>query len=46
MNGIPWACVQRMMIDAPSYDVGSDDDDIRLTEENGEAILNYVNSLM
>ncbi len=39
--------VQRMMIDAPSYDVDGDDDDvIALTENNKEDIMNYVNNMM
>jgi hypothetical protein len=34
-----------MMIDAPSYDLETDDE-IELTENNSENIMNYVNSLM
>jgi hypothetical protein len=33
-----------MMIDAPSYDLETDE--IELTENNSENIMNYVNSLM
>ncbi|UWD55869.1 MAG: hypothetical protein [Bacteriophage sp.] len=37
-----------MMIDAPSYDMNNDTgvEEIELTENNSEQILNYVNSLM
>jgi hypothetical protein len=45
VNGIAWGLVQRMMIDAPSYDIEADDE-IELTENNSENIMNYVNSLM
>lgn len=45
MNGIAWSVVQRMMIDAPSYDVESEDE-IVLTEQNSSDIIDYVNSLM
>lgn len=34
-----------MMIDAPSYDF-DDDGTIELTEDNGEQIMNFVNSMM
>lgn len=48
VNGIPWALVQKMMLDAPSYDYDSDDgtEQIELTDENSEQIMNYVNSMM
>ena len=48
LNGIPWAVVERMMVDAPSYDAdGSKDDEvIRLTTENSQDIMNYINSMM
>lgn len=48
MHGIPWAVVERMMVDAPSYDIdgGKDDEVIQLTSDNSEDIMNYVNSLM
>lgn len=45
-NGIAWSLVQRMMIDAPSYDVDATDDEIALTENNSADIMNYVNNLM
>ncbi|WP_275014396.1 hypothetical protein [Porphyromonas gingivalis] len=45
MNGIAWSVVQRMMIDAPNYDV-EDEDEIVLTEQNSSDIIDYVNSLM
>lgn len=45
-NGIAWSLVQRMMIDAPSYDVDATDDEIALTESNSADIMNYVNNLM
>ena len=35
-----------MMIDAPSYDMGDKEEDIVLTEENAQNIMNYVNNLM
>lgn len=47
LHGIAWSIVQRMMIDAPSYD--TEDDNVReieLTEDNQQQVLNYVNSLM
>lgn len=35
------------MVDAPSYDYDDNGvEEIELTENNGEQILNYVNSLM
>jgi len=48
LNGIPWAVVERMMVDAPSYDAdgGKDDEVIRLTTENSQDIMNYINSMM
>lgn len=46
LNGIAWGLVQRMMIDAPSYDMGDKEEDIVLTEENAQNIMNYVNNLM
>lgn len=45
VNGIAWGLVQRMMIDAPNYESEGNDDEIELTEENGEKIMNYINSL-
>lgn len=36
-----------MMVDAPSYDMDADGtEEIQLTAENSEDIMNYVNSLM
>jgi hypothetical protein len=47
MHGIAWSVVQRMMIDAPGYDMNDDGvEEIELTESNSEQILNYVNSMM
>ena len=47
VNGIAWSLVQRMMLDAPSYDVdANDDEEIVLTESNSENVMNYINSLM
>ena len=46
LHGIAWSVVQRMMIDAPSYDLDNGVEEIKLTENNGEQILNYVNSMM
>lgn len=52
LYGIGWSTVQKMMIDAPSYDFDnhSDDDDIEhgiveSTEENSQKIMDYFNSL-
>ncbi|GHT09162.1 hypothetical protein FACS189432_05050 [Bacteroidia bacterium] len=46
VNGISWALVKRMMLDAPSYDLDGKDDEkeIVLTEE--KEIMNYINNLM
>ena len=39
--------VQRMMVDAPSYDYDAKGDEtIELTESNADNILNFVNSMM
>jgi len=48
LHGIAWSIVQRMMIDAPSYDIsdGNEVEEIVLTEDNNEQIMNYVNSMM
>lgn len=48
LHGIAWSLVQRMMIDAPSYDMDADGDtvEIDLNAENGEQIMNFVNSMM
>lgn len=37
-----------MMIDAPSYDFGDDNEvqEIKLTEDNNQQIMNFVNSMM
>lgn len=45
-NGIAWSIVQRMMIDAPSFDMDKEDEEIALTESNTENIMNYVNNMM
>lgn len=45
-NGIAWSVVQKMMIDAPSYDYGDDEDEIALTEHNSNDIMDYVNGMM
>jgi hypothetical protein len=48
VNGIAWSLVQKMMLDAPSYDYDSkekDGDDIRLTKDNAAQVLQQVNSL-
>lgn len=46
-EGISWGLVQRMMIDAPSYDSDDKDkdDNIRLTEENSDSIMAYINAM-
>lgn len=46
MNGIAWSVVQRMMIDAPSVDIGDGEEEIALTEDNSQQIMDYVNSMM
>jgi hypothetical protein len=48
VNGVAWGLVERMMIDAPSFDTDSDPNvqQITLNESNQEQVLNYVNSLM
>lgn len=46
LNGIAWSVVQRMMIDAPSYDTDDKEESIALTENNSEDIMNYVNNMM
>jgi len=35
-----------MMMDAPSYDFDTKDDEIALTDKNAEQIRDYVNSMM
>jgi hypothetical protein len=49
-NGIAWATVQRMMIDASWYDYDDkrekEEDHMKLTRENSSAIENYINTLM
>jgi hypothetical protein len=35
-----------MMIDAPGYDADANDNEIVLTESNGNEIRNYVNNMM
>ncbi|MDD3019464.1 MAG: hypothetical protein PHX61_00625 [Alphaproteobacteria bacterium] len=46
MNGIAWSIVQKMMVDAPSYDMDEKDEEITLTENNSDDIMNYVNNMM
>jgi len=46
MNGIAWTIVQKMMVDAPSYDMDEQDEEIALTENNSDDIMNYVNNMM
>ena len=38
--------VQKMMLDAPSYDLDDEEEEIVLTESNRDDIIDYVNSLM
>lgn len=38
--------VQKMMLDAPSYDLDDEEEEILLTENNRDDIIDYVNSLM
>lgn len=38
--------VQKMMLDAPSYDLDDEEEEISLTESNRDDIIDYVNSLM
>jgi hypothetical protein len=48
LHGIAWSIVQRMMIDAPSYDLSDESEvqEIVLTEDNNQQIMNFVNSMM
>lgn len=48
LHGIAWSLVQRMMIDAPSYDMNDDGGNVEmeLNENNSEQIMNFVNSMM
>lgn len=47
LHGIPWAIVQRMMVDAPSFDASAGKDDtVSLTADNNQQIMNFVNSMM
>lgn len=46
MNGIAWSIVQKMMVDAPSYDMDEKEEEIALTENNSDDIMNYVNNMM
>jgi len=47
LHGVAWSIVQRMMIDASSFDdTDGDVNEIELSESNQEQILNYVNSLL
>ena len=48
MHGIGWATLQKMMLDAPSFDMDGDDEskNVTLNDDNKEEILNYVNNLM
>lgn len=34
------------MVDAPSYDMDEKDEEITLTENNSDDIMNYVNNMM
>ena len=47
VNGIAWSLVERMMIDAPSYEYDSATGGIpsSLTLDNNEDVINYLNSL-
>lgn len=48
LNGIAWSTVQKMMVDAPGFDADKDADvqNVQLTNENSESILNYINNMM
>lgn len=48
LNGISWALVEKMMMDAPSYDSGDGDTERYMDATDGDAenIMNYINSLM
>jgi hypothetical protein len=48
-NGIPWAVVQRIMFDAPSYGTAEEREDkenIKVTKENVKDVAKYLNSLV
>lgn len=43
---IPWCLVQRMTIDTPSHEVNDPkEENIRLTLENADSIMAYINGL-
>lgn len=48
-HGIAWSIVQRMLLDAPSYDYDfekkNNKDEVRLSEENADKIAAHINSL-
>lgn len=44
-HGIAWSVVERIMIDLPTY-IKKDEEDIVLTADNAEDIMNYVNNMM
>ena len=47
-NGIAWGVVQRMMADLPWYDFDGDKDDeedVKLTSDNAQGIMNYINMM-
>ena len=45
-HGIPWAIVQRMLIDAPGVEENAKEKgvDMALTEDNAEQVLELLNS--
>lgn len=49
-HGIAWSVVQRMLIDAPSYDFDhekkKEKDETILSRENAERIANHINNLV
>lgn len=46
-HGISWAIVQRLLIDAPSYDFDSDKKNkvIKLTDDNVDEVYDFLNSI-
>ena len=49
LHGIPWATVQRMVVDAPSVETdgegGNDPEPVAITADNAQDILNAINNL-
>ena len=47
LHGIAWSIVERMVVDAPSYDYDDNDTtEISLTDDNGEQVMNFLNTMI